>query len=198
MNTNNAGMRAHVLLVEDESLIRECAADVLTEQGFAVKAVSDAADALSHLTAGLPVDVLFTDVNLPGDIDGEMLARRARELRPGLAVMYTSGRGSVIRQLDPVVGSMFVSKPYDLFHLGRLLDYLIGAARPPQRKSVALSGCRLRELGRDAATGEEFFQPVDVVGAVDDILLAHQRPEQGQRRLDPVDYEFVKRALESH
>ncbi|MGH6770348.1 MAG: response regulator [Xanthobacteraceae bacterium] len=138
MNTNGVGKRANILLVEDEPLICECAAEVLTEQGFAVKAVLNAADALSHLAAGLPVDVLFTDVNLPGDMDGEALVRRARELRPGLPVMYTSGRGSVIQQLNPVMGSMFLPKPYDVFNLGRLLDYLITAARKPEQ-TLALS-----------------------------------------------------------
>jgi DNA-binding response OmpR family regulator len=138
MSTSSVATRANVLLVEDEPLICECAAEVLSEQGFRVKAVSNGADALSYLAGDFPVDVLFTDVNLPGDMDGEALARRARELRPDLPVMYTSGRGSVAHRLDPVVGSMFLPKPYDLFKLGRLLDYLIVSARKPEQ-TLALS-----------------------------------------------------------
>lgn len=139
MSMSSVGPRANVLLVEDEPLICECAAEILSEQGFAVTAVSNGADALRHLASGLPVDVLFTDVNLPGEIDGEALARRARELRPGLPVMYTSGRKAVIDQLDPVVGSMFLPKPYDLSSVGRLLDYLIAAAEHADDWTLAKS-----------------------------------------------------------
>ena len=173
------------LLVEDEPLICDIVTEALAEQGFEVEAVSNAGDALRHLLAGAPVDILFTDVNLPGGMDGAALAQRARELRPDLPVMYTSGRRSVIEQLDPVDGSMFVPKPYNPYEVGRLLDYLVAARRDPSR----LTSSRL---------GEELLQPVDVVVAVDDVLLAHQRAEQRQRRLDAVDHELVERALEPH
>jgi CheY-like chemotaxis protein len=123
--------RASVLLVEDEPMISDLATEVLQEQGFEVAAVSNAGDALRRLISGAPVDVLFTDVNLPGGMDGGTLARRARELRPNLPVIYTSGRRAVIEQLDPVEGSMFVPKPYDLFRVGRLLDYLVAAHTLP-------------------------------------------------------------------
>jgi CheY-like chemotaxis protein len=68
----------HVLLVEDEYLISEWVAQSLSEQGFAVQTATNAADALGHLNSD-QVDVLFTDINLPGDMDGAALARRARE-----------------------------------------------------------------------------------------------------------------------
>jgi len=119
--------RASVLLVEDEQLICDLAAEVLAEQGFEVRAVSTAMEALRYLMAGLKVDILFTDVNLPGDMDGETLAQRARELRPDLPVMYTSGRRQCIETLHPVEGSMFVAKPYNPFDIGPLLEYLVAA-----------------------------------------------------------------------
>jgi CheY-like chemotaxis protein len=123
--------RASVLLVEDEPMISDLAIEALQDQGFEVAAVSNAGDALRRLISGAPVDVLFTDINLPGGMDGGTLARRARELRPNLPVIYTSGRRAVIEQLDPVEGSMFVPKPYDLFRIGRLLDYLVAAHTLP-------------------------------------------------------------------
>ncbi len=123
--------RASVLLVEDEPMISDIATEALEEQGFEVEAVSNAGEALRRLMSGPPVDVLFTDVNLPGGMDGAALARRARELRPNLPVMYTSGRRAVIEQLNPVEGSMFVPKPYDPFRVGRLLDYLVAAHTLP-------------------------------------------------------------------
>ena len=122
--------RASILLVEDEALICEVTAEALADQGFEVEAVANGEEALRCLASDRPIDVLFTDVNLPG-IDGQALARLACELRPGLPVMYTSGRKSRIEHLDPVDGSMFVPKPYNPFEVGRLLEYLIALKRGP-------------------------------------------------------------------
>jgi len=119
--------RASILLVEDEPAISDVATEALQELGFEVRAVATASEALRCLSAGEPIDVLFTDINLPGGMDGGTLAQRARELRPGLPVMYTSGRHFEIEHLDPIEGSMFVAKPYNPFDLGRLLDYLMTA-----------------------------------------------------------------------
>ena len=121
--------RANVLLVEDEPLICDIASEALVEQGFTVETVSNAGDALRRLMSGSPIDILFTDVNLPGRMDGAALARCARELQPDLPVLYTSGRQSVIEQMEPVEGSMFLPKPYDPFDLGRLLEYLVAAKK---------------------------------------------------------------------
>jgi len=119
--------RPSVLLVEDESQISDIAADALIELGFEVCSVASAIDALRVLNSGPPIDVLFTDVNLAGGMDGGELARYARELRPDLPVMYTSGLRATIDNLDPVEGSMFVAKPYNPFEIGPLLDYLVAA-----------------------------------------------------------------------
>ena len=117
----------HVLFVEDEFLISEWVAQSLSEQGFAVQTVTNAADALRHLTL-LPVDVLFTDVNLAGDMDGAALAVRAREMWPRLPVVYTSGRATMLTQGMRVPGSMVVPKPYEPTLVGRLLVAALRAA----------------------------------------------------------------------
>src|SRR5688572_6828993 len=70
MMPSSAEKHASVLLVEDEALICDMVADVLQEQGFEVQAVSTAGEALRCLQSGSPFDILFTDVNLPGDMDG--------------------------------------------------------------------------------------------------------------------------------
>jgi CheY-like chemotaxis protein len=121
--------KASVLLVEDEPLIGDATAQALEEQGFAVETVLTGDEAVRRLAASAPIDLLFTDLYLPGSMDGAALARRARELRPDLPVIYTSGRQQMMDHLDPVEGAMFVPKPYDLFKLGRLLQYLIVAKR---------------------------------------------------------------------
>jgi DNA-binding response OmpR family regulator len=108
----------HVLLVEDEYLISEWVAQSLSEQGFAVQTATNAADALGHLSSD-QVDVLFTDINLPGDMDGAALARRAREILPNLPVVYASAR--VMAPEARVPGAIMVPKPYEPNLVGRLI-----------------------------------------------------------------------------
>ena len=67
--------RTSVLLVEDELLISKLIAEVLCENGFAVHAVEHGEEALRYIKSGADVDVLFTDINLLGRMDGSMLAR---------------------------------------------------------------------------------------------------------------------------
>src|ERR1700733_3688951 len=110
----------HVLLVEDEILVNEWVTQSLSELGFAVQSVTNAADALGHLTSD-PVDVLFTDINLPGNMDGAALARRARELLPNLPVVYASARATMLAPDVRVPGAIIVPKPYEPELVGRLL-----------------------------------------------------------------------------
>ena len=117
----------HVLFVEDEYLISEWVAQSLSEQGFAVETVTNAADALRRLSS-VQVDVLFTDINLPGGMDGAALARRAREMRPHLPVIYASARATLLKQDARVPGSIVVPKPYEPELVGRLLTAATRAA----------------------------------------------------------------------
>ena len=71
-----------VLVVEDEVLISQLVAEVLCENGFAVHAVEDGEEALRYLMSGANVDVLFTDINLAGRMDGSMLARECAHSAP--------------------------------------------------------------------------------------------------------------------
>ena len=113
--------RARVLVVEDEFLIREMTAEALTEQGFEVRAVGNADDALALLARGEACDVLFTDINLGGDVDGAMLSWAARTLRPNLPVLYASGAVG-LHQIKPVPGAGFVPKPYRVEVIAGMLD----------------------------------------------------------------------------
>ena len=112
--------RIRVLFVEDEFFICEWIAQSLSEQGFAVDSVTNAADALLHITRA-PIDVLLTDINLPGGMDGTALARCARELQPNLTVIYASARAATLKQEARVPGSVLLPKPYEPAVLGRLL-----------------------------------------------------------------------------
>lgn len=113
-----------VLLVEDEVLISHLVAALLSEHGFIVHETATADEALRYMHAGGEVDVLFTDVNLPGSMNGAELALRARELRPDLPIVYASGRYQPTDIGALVPRSVFVSKPYDPDDVGMLLTRL--------------------------------------------------------------------------
>jgi two-component system, OmpR family, response regulator len=114
----------HVLFVEDEPLISNLVTEVLGERGFAVHAVAAAEDALRHLDVGARVDVLFTDINLPGGMDGALLAEEVRERRPELPIVYCSGRYPASALMPLVPRSIFVRKPYDPVELCTLFERL--------------------------------------------------------------------------
>ncbi len=119
--------RATILLVEDEALISDFVADALCESGFAVHAEPDAEAALRYLESGGQVDVLFTDINLAGNMDGSALAKKVRAQRPDLPIVYCSGRYSPADLTPPVPRSMFLPKPYDPADLAMLLTRLTEA-----------------------------------------------------------------------
>lgn len=116
--------RTSVLLVEDEILISELVAEVLSDSGFAVHTVEGGEEALRYIESGADVDVLFTDINLAGRMDGSMLAREVRAQRPELPIVYCSGRYSSSALTPPVSRSIFMKKPYDPADLCRLLERL--------------------------------------------------------------------------
>jgi CheY-like chemotaxis protein len=114
--------RSRILLVEDEFLLADMVAEVLGGHGFEVFTVANAKDALRHLTGGSPCDILLTDIKLAGSVDGTVLARLARELRPNLSVVYASASYRTIEELDAVSGSFFVPKPYNPDKLCEMLS----------------------------------------------------------------------------
>jgi CheY-like chemotaxis protein len=111
-----------VLLVEDELLVREVAAEDLGEAGFDVTPVSDGDEALAILRDGSEFDLLFTDIRMPGSADGWELARQAKQLIPGLKVIYATGLGDAGDGLDE--GECYVRKPYNLKDLRQALHSL--------------------------------------------------------------------------
>lgn len=101
-----------VMIVEDEDLVREIAVAEFADAGFTVIEAADGAAAVAHLDAGTPIDVLFTDIRLPGDLSGWDVARRARAALPALPVIYATGFPG--DDLAMVEGGHFVGKPYRL------------------------------------------------------------------------------------
>ena len=108
-----------ILVVEDEPLVRMFACDVLEDSGYNVLVAANAREALALALVCSDLAALFTDIDMPGDLDGIALARRLAQEKPGIPVLVTSGVGLVGRELPP--GARFLGKPYSA---SRLLDLL--------------------------------------------------------------------------
>lgn len=118
--TASALLAPTVLIVEDEALVREVTGIEFEEAGFRVLSAGDGAEALGLIGDDPGIDLLFTDISLPGGIDGWTIAARARDLRPDLPVIYATGYSPDPVKLVP--GARFYKKPY-------LPITIIGAAR---------------------------------------------------------------------
>jgi len=88
---SNPAVSETILVVEDEELVRDVAVEMIRELGYKVVAASNGAEALEVLQGVGPVDLLFSDVLMPGGISGVALAIKARQIRQGLKVLLTSG-----------------------------------------------------------------------------------------------------------
>jgi len=109
-----------ILVVEDDDALRAFTVETLAELGYRTLQARDGAEALAVLEGGAEVDLLFTDVVMPGDLDGRQLAAQAVRLRPLLKVLFTTGyaRNAIVHhgRLDP--GVELIAKPFSLQALG--------------------------------------------------------------------------------
>src|ERR1700688_524103 len=113
-----------ILVVEDEALIRIWATDLLEENGFSVLEAKDADAALKLLQSRHDVKLLFTDVQMPGSLNGMELAREVHARWPHVLLVITSGRERPTRAEIPDDGR-FVAKPYNAEELlGQVKDLL--------------------------------------------------------------------------
>jgi CheY-like chemotaxis protein len=117
-----------VLVVEDEVVVRLMIADYLRECGFKVVEASSADEALTVLKSGISVDLVFSDVQMPGAMDGFGLAGWIRQHRPGLKVILTSGRRNAAAEARELCyGGPLLEKPYNLTLLLDRINRLLGA-----------------------------------------------------------------------
>ena len=101
-----------ILIVEDEFLIRLTLSEVLTDEGYAVLEAETGEDALAIIAQHPAIDVVLTDIQLPGKMDGRALVREARATRPDLPVIFMTGRPDTMTPPPPGAREMFVAKPY--------------------------------------------------------------------------------------
>lgn len=119
-----ANGRAIVLVVEDEGLVREMIAEELRDAGFAVLEAVDGESAASILLGSGRVDLLFTDIRLPGNLDGWDVARLGRRARAALPVIYATGY--TVDRTAEVEGAIFLHKPYQPSLIVETIRKLLG------------------------------------------------------------------------
>ena len=103
---------SRVLVVEDDDLVRLCAVEMLEDAGFTVVEARHADEAWFVLHERTDIGVLFTDVDMPGTMDGVALAERVNENWPDIRLVLTSGRHRFTDREVPDHG-LFVPKPYE-------------------------------------------------------------------------------------
>lgn len=115
-----------VLIVEDEILIRALIADTLSCQGFKIYEAIDADEAIDILERHADVAIVFTDINMPGSMDGIRLAHFVRDRWPPVKFIVTSGK-TFIKNGDLPIDAIFLSKPYSPDFVAQTITRLIAA-----------------------------------------------------------------------
>jgi len=116
-----------ILIVEDEFLLRLDSTETIERAGFEVLQAANADEAISILEARPDIRVIFTDIQMPGSMDGLKLAQFVRNRWPPIKIIATSGR-VVVADDDLPAGSVFLPKPYRGAELVGTLRELTGAA----------------------------------------------------------------------
>jgi PAS domain S-box-containing protein len=151
-----------VLVVEDDDEVREVAVSMLTELGYRVVKARDAASALVVVDSGISIDLIFTDVMMPGTLRSPDLARKAKERLPNVAILFTSGytQNAIVHggRLDP--GVELLAKPYTREALARKIRHVL--ANQAQRRVAQ---------GSQHSVNEKTFNNTTVLLVEDDHLI---------------------------
>ncbi|MGZ9127322.1 MAG: PAS domain-containing protein, partial [Candidatus Binatia bacterium] len=126
-----------ILVAEDDEGVRTTVVEMLRDLGYSVLKASDAASALVIIESGVPIDLLFTDVVMPGPLRSPDLARKARERLPNLGVLFTSGytENAIVHGGRLDAGVELLGKPYTKEALSRKIRHVL--ANQQQRKRIA-------------------------------------------------------------
>jgi PAS domain S-box-containing protein len=116
-----------ILVVEDDDALRAYTVETLNELGYNVRAAANGAAALEILKSDEPIDLLFTDVVMPGGMNGRQLADETGRLRPGLRVLFTTGytRNAIVHHGRLDAGVEMLSKPFSFEQLGVKVRHML-------------------------------------------------------------------------
>jgi CheY-like chemotaxis protein len=168
-----------ILVVEDDEDVRATVVEMLTDLGYRVLRAKDAQSAFAIIESGVPIDLLFTDIVMPGPMRSTELARKARERMPRMAVLFTSGytENAVVHggRLDE--GVDLLSKPYTKESLARKLRQCLRNRQPQSSETRSYSDTRrnsspskpaLAKADGDGATAKT---PLRILFVEDDALI---------------------------
>jgi CheY-like chemotaxis protein len=121
---------ARILVVDDNQGVLEEAVEQLTSLGYRVISAQSGAEALALLETDDGVDLLFTDVVMPGELAGRALAAKAMEMRPGLKVLFASGyfEGALVGKGQLETDVQFLAKPYRRKELAQKIEQVLSTA----------------------------------------------------------------------
>jgi PAS domain S-box-containing protein len=168
-----------VLVVEDDEAVRATVVEMLTELGYRVLKAGDASAALTVIDSGVPIDLLFTDVVMPGPLRSPELAKKAKERLPELAVLFTSGytENAIVHggRLDR--GVELIGKPYTKENLARKIRHVLASEK--EKRSA--------KAGVPAAPAAEPFAPPQPARRLK-VLLVEDETDIRENTRDLIDY----------
>ena len=163
-------LRETILVVEDDADVRSYSCDTLRELGYSVLEAETGRAGLQILEAHPEICVLFTDVGLPGGMNGRQLVEQARKMRPDLKVLFTTGyaRNAIVHEgrLDP--GVELITKPFSQAALAGKLRDILDAARKPGRILLVEDEALIQMLAIDYLEAAGFT--VDAAGSASEAM----------------------------
>lgn len=162
-----------VLVVEDDDGVRETSVALLTDLGYRVLQARDAQSAFAVVSSGVQIDLLFTDVVMPGPLRSTDLARKAKAQFPGMAVLFTSGytENSIVHGGRLDAGVELLSKPYTREALARKVRHVLNNA---QQHRIALQ--RMERQEPAPAPEQEPRDSRPMVSAKPHVLIVEDEP----------------------
>jgi CheY-like chemotaxis protein len=127
LGTQSQKERPVILIVEDEFLIRAATAEAIRDAGFEVVEAPNADIAVAILESRSDIQVVFTDIHMPGSMDGAKLAHAIRHRWPPVGVVVTSARVP-LSTLDLPSGTVLLPKPYTIGHVAKTLHVLTASS----------------------------------------------------------------------
>jgi PAS domain S-box-containing protein len=163
-----------ILVAEDDEGVRATVVELLSELGYRVLKANDAASALSIIDSGMPIDLLFTDVVMPGTLRSPELARKARERQPGMAVLFTSGytENAIVHGGRLDAGVDLLGKPYTREALARKVRHVLANRRQQVQVTAEVAAVAAAQ-----ATAQAVVETAARPSACLRILLVEDEPE---------------------
>jgi signal transduction histidine kinase/DNA-binding response OmpR family regulator len=155
-----------ILVVEDDPAVRNAVVEMLRGLGYHVLTAGDGAAALAVLRAGAAVDLVFSDVSMPGDVDCASLVRQVRQLAPQTAVLLTSGHAIERSLLDGAITNdvELLPKPYRLPQLAQAIRHELARMREPHAAQTPADALSFLVVDDDRDTRELVCELLEALG----------------------------------